>query len=193
MSSTLFFFLGAAFCGGFGVILRAAIGGRRALPAALAVVALAGGIALGIASIETGAPAALALCALVAGMLVVRIFDRWYHQRLRTAVETAADLRDFALGNFAWLDADGDGLVTRVDIYNRQNDPSVPDRDRSFLILMDWYLDRIGHVVDTRAIPSPMMGHVVHYTHYGISEADLETYPERIAAEYEREFGPIEK
>lgn len=135
---------------------------------------------------------------IVVGLLCVFVPITCYcvfHKRnLKRAVERAPSLRDWILRNFAELDADGDGVITRADIYAFRATVGRNDADRKNASRTAYELCVIGHVIDTVTGFAIMMdgtgtGGVVAVNLYGISPADAESYPARIAQTYEAEFG----
>lgn len=91
------------------------------------------------------------------------------------------------LENFSVLDTDGDGVITRRDIYlfGKSADRSQADRDMASRA--EYEISAIGHVTDTITDCYPSVGFVVHNS-FDISESDATTYPARVAKAYDLEF-----
>lgn len=187
MSDPIFALLIAAIGGLIGSSLRVLIGGRKGFLSGCFLVALAGGIASNLAAASLFA-SALGVAMAVA---IVVAFSLHYKSQFALAVIYAPKLVNFALSRFDQLDVDGDGAVTMIDLWDAGAMP-VFDRQETIMIrLLERELHRIGHVVGTSIATSPMGMHggVASIEHYGISREDLEKYPAKIRALYEREFG----
>lgn len=171
-----------------GFVLRKVIGGRNRDLIASTIVAAVGGIALGALgpSLDMGVVASVAAIALAIGtMLVCSAIGR---ASLRRSLMMAPAIREFGLANFDRLDG-GDGVISQSDLTVVLAGDTLTQSERKLADRMSWDLPLIGHVVDTITSVSPHAGMVATFNIYGASRSDLESYPKRVAAEYEREYG----
>jgi hypothetical protein len=106
-------------------------------------------------------------------------------------VEDICELvREHGLANFDALDGDGDGIIIRSDLKPGKLSGVDPEVAREIITHMHKHIDRIGHWISSRANAhgvsdsedAPGARRVVltcHSNVYGISRADLESYPRR--------------
>jgi len=152
----------------------------------------ASGILVGaglIATLFPGVRFAEAGYAVAAALVVLLVCSMVSRHSLRRSMQFAPLLRDYGLKHFKRLDLGGDGYLTREDLEVALLDAELSAEDRKLIKRLAWDLCVAGQVVDTTVSVSPASGTVVHYEHYGVSREDLQTYPQRIAERYAREYG----
>jgi hypothetical protein len=116
----------------------------------------------------------------------------WRRNLLRLATG-APLLRDFALKHFDELDVDGDGTITKLDVFNAKPSlmPTLSPEDQLLLTRLDQYMWFIGHVTDSLRTVSPMSGTVVYLHHYGITRDDLAAWPRKAHRQMDLDFGCV--
>ena len=123
-----------------------------------------------------------------------------HYYNCKRAWQLAPALHTWLSANFALLDTDEDGLVTRDDLERFWETAKAAERyhgapvtaartnDREMAGHASYFLCDIGHVIKTVLVGSPMHGVVTGVKIYAISQADVESFPEKALLRYQREF-----
>ncbi len=185
MNDPLFIVLVACIGSLLGSCLHMSIGWRSGYPIACGVVAFLAGIASKCAGVD----AISATTGVVLACLAILVFGLQHKRSFTLSVSYAPRLSQYGLDNFTRLDVDGDGIISLFDLWDAANLPSNSREDLIMLRLLERELPKIGHVIDTSIVVSPMSAGVVTYDHHGMNLEDLEKYPQKIRVMYEQEFG----
>jgi hypothetical protein len=163
-------------------------------------IAFIGGVLGGVLGKELGMGAYGGFFPPLIGIIAVHMVEKARKAWLKRLVANALDLRNYALRVFDELDADRNGDITRMDLEDFR------EKHREHLLAgasygtgspeallfhqLDHNLSVIGHVVSSHiaVMPTPMGGaHCIET--YGISRADLESWPTRVSCMLVDEFG----
>lgn len=126
------------------------------------------------------------------GVMTTFLFSIWHKKSLRRMVAFAPAVREFGLKNFWWLDRDSNGLIGRLDFsFARDRSKTLSAQDRKMVAYLAWHIDRIGHVTDSFLSVHPMSGSAILVEEHAIGRGDFEGYPQKIRAEYERQYGAL--
>ena len=133
----------------------------------------------------------------VFGPISLYILVHYYN--CKRAWQLAPALHTWIIDNFAILDADRDGLVSRDDIDRvwyllkmteaKGGAQSQSYRNgRKMAGYASYFLCDIGHVTSSMLVGSPMSGAMTRIKVYGMTVADVEAVPEKALLRYQREF-----
>src|SRR4029434_852664 len=125
---------------------------------------------------------------LIGAIGILAAYARFRQRELADLVACSHPMRQFGLANFDRLDGDHNGVICMGDLIAIENDPSVNADDRNIIREMRRWLPRVGHPIDYTVIIGSFGGPATPVYHYGISRADLETFPDRAQAEFDEEF-----
>ena len=146
---------------------------------------------LAISGRSLGLSAAADVCVLALGIAITLGFSSWHKQNLRRMVALAPSVREFGLSNFNWLDGDGNGLIARADLSLARERKMLSPVERQMVVYFGLHLGNIGHVTDSMMSVFPMSPSVVVIEEHAINRGDLEGYPDKVRAEYERQYGSL--
>jgi len=136
----------------------------------------------GVPFAETGFGVASAIAVLIACSTLSQ-------RSLRNSMRLAPSVSAFALKNFDRLDKRGNGVISREELEVALAYDSFTPAERVLLKRLAFDLCLAGHVIDTLVAVSPNSGGVSTLNIYGANRSDLESYPNRVRAEYERQYG----
>jgi hypothetical protein len=185
MSDPIFVVLVAAIGGLFGSCLHLSLGWRSGFLISCGSIAFIAGLASKMAEVNA-LPAATGV---VLACVVVLVHGVQYKHTFAMTVAYAPQLSRYGLDNFDRLDVDKDGIITLFDLWDAAESPWNSREDLIMIRLLERQLARIGHVIDTSIVVSPMSTGVVTVDHHGMSVSDLENYPDKIRSLYEQQFG----
>lgn len=129
----------------------------------------------------------------------ISLYIMVHYYNCKRAWQVAPELHNWLIDNFALLDVDGDGLVSRDDIDRvwyllKMTETKGGARrqsckyDRKMAGYASYFLCDIGHVTNSILVGSPMSGAFTRIKVYGMTVADVEAFPEKALLRYQREF-----
>lgn len=129
----------------------------------------------------------------------ISLYIMVHYYNCKRAWQIAPELHTWLIDNFALLDVDGDGLVSRDDIDRvwyllKMTETKGGARrqackyDRKMAGYASYFLCDIGHVTNSILVGSPMSGALTRIKVYGMTVADVEAFPEKALLRYQREF-----
>jgi len=136
----------------------------------------------GVPFVETGYGVA-------AAMVMLIVCSTLSERSLRNSVRMAPAVSAFALKNFDRLDKRGDKVISRDELEVALAYDSYTPAERVLLKRLAFDLCLAGHVIDTLVAVSPHSNGVSTLNLYGVNRSELESYPSRVRAEYERQYG----
>jgi len=122
-------------------------------------------------------------------LVVLIICSTLSERSLRNSVRLAPAVSGFVLKNFDRLDKKGDKVICRDEIEVALEVDSFTQAERLLLKRLAFDLCLAGHEIDTLVAVSPNSGGVSTISIYGVNRSELESYPARVRAEYERQYG----
>jgi len=176
--------------GSLGILVRSSITSHRRDTIAEVVLICLWWVAGGVFAVLGTTPGLMPalVVSLLAALGIVRAYVHFHRRSLSDLQKLAPAVREFGLDNFNRLDGDGDGLITVGDLFVIEDREDLSANDREMVRRIRRLLPRIGHCIDYTVIIGTIGGPATPVFHYGISRADLEKYPAKAQAEYDKEF-----
>ncbi len=188
MDNIILVFMMGLMGAGLGLTMRMALRGPYmtwVVCGVLVMLHMVAGIYLSHKGVSTVPASAVAAFLSVSAVLLYR---HLWQSKLTQLIVDAPALMAFAQGRFGELDIDGDGLLTKLDLWEAKDRLTLSAAEQYLLKQLDANLWLIGHVIHTTRTMSPMTGTVVYLDTFGASRDDIGNWSLRALDTYERDF-----